>query len=884
MRKFAEQWLSTEMQGKNLRNREKQVNAKAYANSQFKATFTEVFASMSPSALTDEAPYGFVKWVHEAMTARAKGDSALKRESTEPIISPAVISPAHHSTSGQPHSSISVIKWVHVIAFEPSGRSSAQIRLSMDSTSQDAPLSIVPAVVAVRYLSFDRMNESFQRFGLLNAEKTAYVPREDTSFQDSKRRRLITNDSAARDLDYRRDRGGLRRKAPAPTFATLPAPSNASPSQPASGIPPKRSRILTFKVPKDRLAEFIAQQPAPADKDSEDEENIGSTQTPQTCPAPIDPAATSDDVLNTKPVEKPNPMFDSAAESIPDPGEGGNDAFAEESKEQNVHFIFSNEFLAKCEYTDEWPNAARFIKKVPELKTSVACVDIPGMQFPLFQYQWLGAYTSFLMCHSDRNGGVVADEMGMGKTIQMIALITSSGSFASVYLTPHHNWRPTDGHFQIIAPPGMIGTWKREWKKFSKSAAYGLDLELVVAHASLRKGAARFSVKVKLLDRTTASLDRFFTGPTQTLPPFPGDEHCVYREVDKRKILAAAPTGPYVQSSQVIDSSRLVVLTSYYSWKKQVLEQSRSNVHSYSTTPKAAKFENRVFRTVTPGMIVVDEAHICQKPDAGHYAIISLIDSMTSYTVKKMFLSGTPIRKGPGDLIAMIGKLESLAWNSPGHFLSGLIKSNLTALISKFNEVTDANDLKLQEVINGLAPLMPLITLRRTNESTWFGLPLRPPVASVKQIREVNFPIRYVKNFQEFTTRMRKEMSREKTSEGEVSKSKIISTTRLYRMAVNNPALVEFWNQPGNAQYRFLSTEMQDYLYEDGTLSSRCPLKNYATVIRANSPKLDFIGTVLDSMTDPSTGKLIVVTEFLESAWSVQTAYTKMEGCLADAL
>ncbi len=40
-----------------------------------------------------------------------------------------------------------------------------------------------------------------------------------------------------------------------------------------------------------------------------------------------------------------------------------------------------------------------------------------------------------------------------------------------------------------------------------------------------------------------------------TIPPFPGAEHCVYREYSERKILAAAPTGPYVRSSPVTDSS-----------------------------------------------------------------------------------------------------------------------------------------------------------------------------------------------------------------------------------------------------------------------------------------------------------------------------------------
>lgn len=49
--------------------------------------------------------------------------------------------------------------------------------------------------------------------------------------------------------------------------------------------------------------------------------------------------------------------------------------------------------------------------------------------------------------------------------------------------------------------------------------------------------------------------------------------------------------------------------------------------------------------------LILTQRLLCRP--AGHYSIVDQVDKMTSYTVKK-FLSGTPIRKGPGDLIAMI--------------------------------------------------------------------------------------------------------------------------------------------------------------------------------------------------------------------------------------
>ncbi len=77
--------------------------------------------------------------------------------------------------------------------------------------------------------------------------------------------------------------------------------------------------------------------------------------------------------------------------------------------------------------------------------------------------------------------------------------------------------------------------------------------------------------------------------------------------------------------------------------------------------------------------------------------------------------------------------------------------------------------------------------------------------------------------------------------------------------------LVEFWNLPGNARYSSLSTEIQDWLDKDRNVSDNRSSKKHARVIRANSPNLDFAGTILDTMTDLSTGQLIIVTDFPES-------------------
>ncbi|KAL8909790.1 MAG: hypothetical protein Q9171_004909 [Xanthocarpia ochracea] len=51
-------------------------------------------------------------------------------------------------------------------------------------------------------------------------------------------------------------------------------------------------------------------------------------------------------------------------------------------------------------------------------------------------------------------------------------------------------WLPkTDGHFQIIAPLGMLGTRRREWGELYAPVDPSVGLELVVTHTSLGKGS-----------------------------------------------------------------------------------------------------------------------------------------------------------------------------------------------------------------------------------------------------------------------------------------------------------------------------------------------------------------------------------------------------------
>ncbi|KAL9641365.1 MAG: hypothetical protein Q9204_000060 [Flavoplaca sp. TL-2023a] len=725
-------------------------------------------------------------------------------------------------------------------------------------------------------------------------------------------------------------------------LTTAPTRRDKPATQAASGVPLQPPLLLKLKVRKEYLANLGSGEEDPAVTGKDEDEiprkrlrratrstkpRIPLSSSPESSNSegsdgyqPTPPKSTSDSLEHDSDVEiidKPvnNPMFDPEGKEMEElAGEGNRDLGEEDDEEVLYHLnekLSSHSMLSRCEFLDFWALAAAFIKVDPNQLSSEPCVRLPEIEFPLYQYQWNGVYKCFTMSMEDTNGAIMADEMGMGKTLQMIALIKltrdfilncrdvdrewdsppreasarrhchrdGSGTcsankdmwFVCVCIpgNPHHGWRPTDGHFEIISPPMMLGSWIREWAKFYKPTNSDDKLEFVVGHTSLGKGTTTFGQKVKLADGSIRRLDELLTGPAPTLPlPPHGDENCHYREVNGRWILESVPKGPHRKGSPRYDSSRLVVLTSYQSWSTQVQNAASQHTYWYSNTPKGHKMTSESFRTITPGMVIVDEAHTCSKSGVGHYGTVDEMDKMTSYTIKKIFLSGTPIRKGPGDLIAMIEALESPVWKEEGHRLNGLISQNLEYFNEKFKEVKTVRDLGLQAVIDGIARLIPLVAIRRTNESKWFDLPLRPPIKSVKQDREMGFPPKYLPALNNLRDHIAGQLNNTLTLGGEISKTELRSMSRLYRLASNTPFLAQFWSQDNNVKHRFLSEDMKKWLDEDGTLSAACPLAKHAADIRANSPKLDFIGTILDSMTNPNTAKLLIVTDFVASAWS----------------
>ena len=99
-------------------------------------------------------------------------------------------------------------------------------------------------------------------------------------------------------------------------------------------------------------------------------------------------------------------------------------------------------------------------------------------------------------------GGIVADDCGLGKTIQMLAAITYD---ATRHESDHHH-RPT----LIIVPPGVLDTWVQEWIRYFSNV-----LSLYLFHGSSEQSRSTvrqgliinekgFATKIRGLDPSDA--------------------------------------------------------------------------------------------------------------------------------------------------------------------------------------------------------------------------------------------------------------------------------------------------------------------------------------------------------------------------------------------
>jgi len=129
-------------------------------------------------------------------------------------------------------------------------------------------------------------------------------------------------------------------------------------------------------------------------------------------------------------------------------------------------------FLALCKVASAGSQVENRMAGTPvsPLAFAPSADDVPsGIDATLYEYQLAGwRWLKFLL--SEGAGGLLADEMGLGKTLQIIGVLSDSGS---VPLRPA----------LIVAPGSLLENWCREIERFAP------HLKTVKHHGPLRTGS-----------------------------------------------------------------------------------------------------------------------------------------------------------------------------------------------------------------------------------------------------------------------------------------------------------------------------------------------------------------------------------------------------------
>ncbi|KAL9023752.1 MAG: hypothetical protein Q9196_007000 [Gyalolechia fulgens] len=154
---------------------------------------------------------------------------------------------------------------------------------------------------------------------------------------------------------------------------------------------------------------------------------------------------------------------------------------------------------------------------------------------------------------------------------------------------------------EIIAPPGMLGTWAGEWNSWYQdtpgSAKSGMVL--IVAHGDLSHTGAKFEKYSSLL-----------TGNVVARPVVSAPGISYRRDNPALKemapdTLASSLGAEWRKGTPKPGSSQSFMVTSYQSWKGQVLAKApKCLTYQYSSTLKAHKLDRESITVVTPALVV----------------------------------------------------------------------------------------------------------------------------------------------------------------------------------------------------------------------------------------------------------------------------------------
>lgn len=225
--------------------------------------------------------------------------------------------------------------------------------------------------------------------------------------------------------------------------------------------------------------------------------------------------------------------------------------------------------------------------------TSFQIVDVPSLKVDLHDYQKYGISWMVNQEKTSIKGGILADEMGMGKTLQMIGLILS-GSVDEVTL--------------VVVPTVALHQWTSEINRFTD------EINVIVNYG-------RNKINELILDKNRFNLILTTYGTVES------EYRMMVKSINE------------MNKKNCIESEE----ADYDDAKKKFTTKDQKSKRSKKEDKKHILFSTKFHR------VVLDEAHSIKDPRSGTNTAISNLNANVRWG-----MTGTPVQNRVSDLFALV--------------------------------------------------------------------------------------------------------------------------------------------------------------------------------------------------------------------------------------
>ncbi|TAQ91345.1 hypothetical protein B7494_g362 [Chlorociboria aeruginascens] len=374
-------------------------------------------------------------------------------------------------------------------------------------------------------------------------------------------------------------------------------------------------------------------------------------------------------------------------------------------------------------------------------------VKIAGLKSPIYQYQALAVYWQM---HTSRTvgGGFLADEMGLGKTLTFLAYIVVERQLSVLWSEVTKSRREDNGkHLQVnqhksgdecpsprksgwigcpcassnpaskmapkpgarlaIVPPGLVSSWRQDWKAHVDLSEATLNMRLLIAHQSTLIGA-------------------------------PEVTEDAYRAVNSRKLAASRKRDKdgYVYIKAKPDQEKFLVLStqdSFPSWVRGHYEFKADKVREVGKDENGKTTKNVAMLSVIFGIAAADECHGDYQKNKGRSKILAGLPGRPYC----WGISGSPFPQTPRGLEGVLWAIEThatkthpykrgTAWEEPGSKMARFSSNYLDYICTQFENYMKSSKSKhsIEALAAELKPFLTTFMIRRLADSTWFKHPL----------------------------------------------------------------------------------------------------------------------------------------------------------------